>query len=113
MDSFSSLTLLVALAAGGVGTFAGAVAIVERRNHQRRWWGAAATALAGAVVASMFGTASLLVHLRFGHGPDSFAPLPTGDALAAHPAYLGVAALTVLAAGGWVIATFRSRNRRT
>jgi len=113
MDSFSSLTLLVALVAGAAGTFAGAVAIVERRSHEARWWRPAATALAGAVVAAMFSTASLLVHLRFGHGPDSVAPMPAGDVLAAHPAYLGVVVLMVLAAGGWVVATFRARDGRT
>ncbi len=113
MESFSSLTLLVALAAAGVGTFAGAVAIVERQARQRRWWSAAAAALAGAVLAAMFGTASLLVHLRIGHGPDSVSPMGAGQVLAAHPAYLGVGVLTVLAAGGWAVATFRDRNRRS
>jgi hypothetical protein len=113
MDTFSSLALFVALIAGAVGTFAGAVAVVERRQRRRRWWWAAATALAGAVLASMFGTASLLVHLRFGHGPDSATPMRTADVLATHPAYLGVAALMVLAAAGWIVATFRAVNRRT
>jgi len=112
MDSFSSLTLLVALAAGAVGTFAGAAAIVERRHRQRGWWGAAATALAGGVVASMFGTASVLVHLKFGRDACSVAPMRATDVLAAHPAYLGVAVLTVLAVGGWIVATFRGRHGR-
>lgn len=113
MDSFWSLTLLVALAAGAVGTFTGAVAVVERRHRDRRWWWAAATALAGAVVALMFGTASLIVHLRLGHAPDSAAPMGIVDFVASHPAYLGVLSMIVLAAVGWIVATLRPAKRRT
>ncbi len=113
MESFFSLTLLVALTAGGLGTLPGAAAVVERRNRETRWWSAAATAPDGAVLAAMFGTASALVHLRFGHGPDSIEPIGAGQALATHPASLGIGVLTVLAAGGWAVATLRGRDRRS
>jgi len=102
-DLIYSATLLAAVVLAAAAALCGLALVLTGNRRQEpfvTWLGAAATA---------FGVASLLVHFRFGHHPDSPEPMALTVFITHHPAYLGVAGLVFLAAS---LRLLNARRRR-
>lgn len=101
MDTVYSLFLLLSLIAGGFG--ATIFLLVVLRPNQVRKFGprVAVASLVCCVIALFFGLISVSVHLVFGHGPDSVAPMATGAFFGHHKAYWVVLIFTVFGFGAW------------
>ena len=101
MDSIYSLSLLLSLIAGGLG--AAIFALVATQPEQVRKIGprVALAALACGATAMLSGVISVLVHLVFGHGSDSIAPMTMSEFFRHHNAYWLVLLFTLLSYGAW------------
>ena len=114
MDSIYSLSLLLSVVAGGLG--AALFILVAAQPSQPRIPGpkAALAAFVFGVTAVSFGIISVLVHLVFGHGPESDAPMTTVEFFWHHKAYWLVLILIVLACKGWYLAgRYQHKDRRS
>lgn len=101
MDQLYSITLLVALTAGTLGTGAGLAALRPRSgtgSGSGSGTGAGRLALGCALVAAVSGTVSLGVHAIHGHGPASAESLGGFAFFLVHPAYLAVLLLVTASA---------------
>lgn len=102
-DVIYSTTLLAALVLAGAASLCGLALMLTGKRRSAlfvTWTGAAAT---------VFGATSLLVHLCFGHHPDSPEPMALPAFFANHRAYFGVAGLVLLAAS---LRLLHDRRRR-
>jgi H+/Cl- antiporter ClcA len=101
MDTVYSLFLLVSLIAGSLGAiiFTLVTTLPERAGKfQSR---VATAALICGVAALLAGIISVSVHLVFGHGQGSIAPMTTSQYFGHHKAYWFVLLFTSLSFGAW------------
>lgn len=110
MDTIYSLTLLVSLVAGVLGTV---YCLLERNRLQSK--GAARDralliVLSFAMVTSFAGAASLVVHRAYGHGAESREPMSLLHFFAQHRAYWIVLALCLLLFVAWAITSRAGRS---
>lgn len=114
MDSIYSLSLLLSVVAGGLG--AALFILVAAQPSQPRMSGPKVVLAAfvfGATALSL-GIISVLVHLIFGHGSESDAPMTTVEFFGHHKAYWLVLVLTVLAFKSWQLAgRYQDNNHRS
>jgi len=98
---FYSLTLLLALLAGGLAVAAAVAGLLRPRREATASFRAKTAAQGLATAAVALALVSAASHLVGGHGPGSPEPMQLGEFVRGHPAYPLVA---VLAAGALLLA---------
>lgn len=103
MDTLYAITLMVAIAAGVFAIVASLLGLVKTDAHLRpdapMWKALLSHRLANGVLAlGIFSlTTSVVVHARWGHGPDTAAPMDLSRLLSEHEAFPIIGALLLLA----------------
>ena len=103
MDAVYSLALLMALLTGGASAAGAVAALLVRRGANVPQHRLQQTGILLAVTSFIFGLASALVHLRFGHGPRTLEPMAVGRFFAFHRAYWVVVILSFGSLVGWIL----------
>jgi hypothetical protein len=96
MDTLYSLGLLVAIISAGLGTALTVVLALDARIRGRKIAGLRLTALACGMIALVAGTGSAAIHLAYGHGSESVAPMQFFQFVTQHKAYWLVLVLCIL-----------------
>ena len=96
-----SLTLLLALIAGGLAVAAAVAGLLRPRREATASFRAKAVAQSLATAAIVLALVSAATHLIGGHGPESPEPMQIGEFVRGHPTYSLVA---ILAAGALLLA---------
>jgi phosphotransferase system glucose/maltose/N-acetylglucosamine-specific IIC component len=101
MDTVYSLSLLISLISGALGAAFFALTAVRLQQVQKLGPRVALVPMVCGSVTILFGMVSLIVHMLFGHGSDSVAPMATLQFFWHHKAYWIVLFFIVLAYWGW------------
>jgi hypothetical protein len=110
MDSIYSLFLLLSLIASGLGATIFLLVVLQPNKVRKFGPRLALASLVCCATALLFGIISVSVHLVFGHGPDSVAPMTIGAFFGHHKAYWFVLFFTVLGFSAWRFAAPRRRS---
>ena len=110
MDAIYSLALLIALVAGGLGAFIFVITMLSGRNWIRTYTKLSLITPICGVVALLAGFVSGLVHLSFGHGPESDEPMLPLQFLTHHKAYWLVLTLCFMLFAGWFLTSGHKIN---
>lgn len=95
MDAVYSLTLLFAVAIGGLGTLLFLRVVTLASSSRQSGNGLASVALVCGLAAMLCGMLSASVHLVFGHGSDALEPMSMMRFFSHHKAYWLVLALAL------------------
>ena len=115
MDFLYAITLMVAAAAAAVAISTSVLSLVrsgpQTEPNSSIWKLLLSHSLTRGVVAVGFVSlaTSVVVHSRWGHGPDTVAPMDPGRLLSEHEAFPAVAAILLLAL---VLVIYKDRIRR-
>ncbi len=112
MDTLYSLSLLLALMLGAVGTAALVHSMILRLSGRRRNFYVTRFPIICGGAALLAGVFSAIVHLLFGHDSDSLEPMAPGQFMMQHKAYWVVLALAIPALLGRIVAVGLSRLRQ-
>lgn len=104
MDAVYSLSLLISLVAGTLGTTVFILVAAQSGRPRKSDAKVAQAAIVFGATALLFGMISVSAHLDFGHGPDSDAAMTTLEFFGHHKAYWLVLILIVLSYQGWRLA---------
>lgn len=113
MDTVYSLSLLVALVAGGLGAALSVVLMRKARIGHHRNRRMLPLVLISGIIALLSGAASVAVHSYFGHGQDSAEPMEFTQFIMHHKAYCLVFALCLLAFLGYFLLSRRAGENET